>query len=456
MRKKSNAGSMLFMLLLIGIIGGGIFIYNSPMFEQDRPVATLQDNNGFWNMKAPLEIKIDDASGLLRYKVTLKSGERSFELASEQFMTPEMDTMLTVDVPKRVFKLKTKEVQIIVEATDASKWNFTAGNSSRDTFDLIIDKKRPLLSNITNSYGIRKGGSALVIFRTSDENMKDFYIETKNGRRFDSQPFHKEGYYVALIGWPVMDDDFRASIVAEDDAGNVSRATIPFYIKSSNYRKRQLRLSEKYLEGKIAQLADDYAETQGVDDRIEQFKIINEEVRGENEKLIHEITSKVPQEMISDFSVKPMYPLKNASILGGFGDHRSYYYKGKKVSEAWHLGLDMASVKQAKITPKNSGDVVYSDYTGIYGNMPIVSHGMGLYTLYAHCSNVNVQESDSFEANSVIANTGTTGSVLGDHLHFGVLVQGVDVRPQEWMDKQWIRLNITEVMRNAKKIIARQ
>ena len=44
---------------------------------------------------------------------------------------------------------------------------------------------------------------------------------------------------------------------------------------------------------------------------------------------------------------------------------------------------------------------------------------------------------------------------MGDHLHFGVLVQGVEVRPEEWMDKEWINLNITEVMKNAKKLIGR-
>lgn len=447
---------MSFMLLLIAVIGGVVFIYNSPMFEQDAPVATIEEDNGYWNMREPLHIKIDDASGLLRYKIMLKSPERDIELASEQFMSPDMNTMVTVDVPKSAFRLKVDSVQVVIEATDASKWNFLAGNSSHQTFEMVIDKKRPLLSNITNSYGIRQGGSALVVFRAHDENMKEFYIESRSGRRFASQPFYKEGYYVSLIGWPVMEDDFKVSIVAEDKAGNVSRAAIPFYIKPQSYRTRDLRLSDKYLEGKIAQLAYDYPETQGVDDRIEQFKIINEEVRGANERLIHSITSKVGTEMISDFSIDAMYPLKNASVLGGFGDHRYYYYQGQKVSEAYHLGLDMASVKQAKIIPQNGGEVVYADYNGIYGNMPIISHGLGLYTLYAHCSNVNVHEGEQIAAHTVIANTGTTGSVLGDHLHFGVLVQGVDVRPQEWMDAQWIRLNITEVMKNARQIISRQ
>jgi len=42
---------------------------------------------------------------------------------------------------------------------------------------------------------------------------------------------------------------------------------------------------------------------------------------------------------------------------------------------------------------------------------------------------------------------------LGDHLHFGILVQGVEVRPEEWMDKGWMRDNIYEVIKSAKKMI---
>ncbi len=42
---------------------------------------------------------------------------------------------------------------------------------------------------------------------------------------------------------------------------------------------------------------------------------------------------------------------------------------------------------------------------------------------------------------------------LGDHLHFGVLVQGIEVRPEEWMDKKWIRNNIDNVFKEASSII---
>jgi hypothetical protein len=45
---------------------------------------------------------------------------------------------------------------------------------------------------------------------------------------------------------------------------------------------------------------------------------------------------------------------------------------------------------------------------------------------------------------------------MGDHLHFGILVQGIEVRPEEWMDTKWISDNITSVIDNAKQFMSQQ
>lgn len=113
----------------------------------------------------------------------------------------------------------------------------------------------------------------------------------------------------------------------------------------------------------------------------------------------------------------------------------------------------MASVKMAKIVASNDGKVVFSGYNGIYGNMPIIDHGLGLYTLYGHCSVIEVKEGDEVKRGEVIAKTGATGLALGDHLHFGILVQGVEVRPVEWLDSKWIRDNIDKIFKDADRII---
>jgi murein DD-endopeptidase MepM/ murein hydrolase activator NlpD len=83
----------------------------------------------------------------------------------------------------------------------------------------------------------------------------------------------------------------------------------------------------------------------------------------------------------------------------------------------------------------------------------MIDHGLGLYTLYGHCSQLLVKEGDSVHAGEVIARTGMSGLALGDHLHFGILVQGIEVRPVEWFDKGWIQTNIDDVFKVANKII---
>jgi len=448
---KSSFGGLFLMAL---IVGGALYIYNASMFERDVPIIELE-NNGYWNLKKPLKITIDDTSGVKSYRVVLKSKSDETTLHYEQFINPQNSVNIEVEPPRSAYAMKDKEIKILVEATDTSKWNFLNGNSAVCEFKLKIDKKRPQLSIVAHSYKIKKGGSALVVFKAVDENLKDIKIQTNFDKTFKPQPFYKDGYYISLLAWPITEQRFKANIIATDEAGNISKSYIPLYLKQKKYRVSNIKLSDKFLKGKIAELAEEFVETQGITSSIEQFIIINEDVRAKNEDFIHDISSKVSDEMISSFKINKMYPLKNALVVASFGDHRKYSYKGKYISESYHLGLDLASNAMAKIKPQNGGDVVFADYNGLYGNMPIIHHGLGLYTLYGHCSSLNVSSGDSTNAKEYIANTGKSGYAMGDHLHFGVLVQGVEVRPAEWMDKTWMKLNITDVIENAKEIIDR-
>jgi len=448
--KSPLGGMILFGLVIVGIL----FVYISDTFEREQPTISV-DSNGYWNLKDSLNINIEDLSGIKSYSVSLKTSKETMLLEKEQFIVPENSVNLEIKPPRSAFAMKDASMSIIVEAVDASKWNFLNGNDVAKEFKLNIDKKRPRVSIVGNSYKISKGGSALVIFQANDDNLKDMYIESSYEKKFKVQPFYKEGYYIALVAWPVTEPSFKASVIATDHAGNIAKAYIPLYLKAKNYKVSNIKLSDRFLKGKIADLAYEYVETQGIEDSIEQFKIINEDVRAKNEELIHEITSKISDEMISDFKMNKMYPLKNGKVVAHFGDHRKYSYKGEHVSESYHLGLDLASNAMAAIKPQNGGEVVYADYNGIYGHMPVIDHGLGLYTLYGHCSSLKVNSGETIQAKEIVANTGLSGYAMGDHLHFGVLVQGIEVRPQEWMDKDWIKLNVTDVIKNAKKIIDR-
>jgi len=452
-RKKRNS-ALIFWLILAILIGGIVYLYNSKMFERVVPTISL-DDNAYWNLRKPLHLELSDSSGIKAYQVYIKTSSGQTVLYDEHLIKFQDKIEVKIKPPRSAYAMNDNNIKIIVKVIDKSKWNFFDGNEAIREFDLIVDKKRPKVNVISNSYKISKGGSALVVFKAKDENLKDMYIETNYGKKFKVEPFYKDGYYISLLAWPVTEKTFRANIIVNDEAGNSTKSYIPLYLKNKPYRVSHIKIKDRFLKGKIADLAYEFVETQGVDDPLKQFKIINEDVRAKNEKLIHTITSKVSDKMISDFKINKMYPLKNAQVVAHFGDHRMYSYNGKPISEAYHVGLDLASNSLAEIKPQNSGVVVYADYNGLYGNMPIIDHGLGLYTLYGHCSSIVVNVGDTIRPREVIARTGKSGYAMGDHLHFGVLVQGIEVRPQEWMDKTWIKLNITNVIKDAKKLINR-
>jgi murein DD-endopeptidase MepM/ murein hydrolase activator NlpD len=442
--------SVVWVLSALGFLGF------SPLFERDEPKVTVSQE-GYWNFNDPIEVTVDDASGLKSFKATITTPHDEWVVVDENTPSTETKKVFEVLPPKGVHRVEATSVVLKIEATDKSLWGFFMGNTYKQEMTLVIDQRRPVLSIIANSYKIQKGGSAIVIFKADDPHLQSLKIETNFGKTFIAQPFMKQGYYASLVAWPVQEASFSATVIARDRAGNETRNAVPLRLKDHRYRVSNIELSDAFLDGKIAQLANEYEQTAGVDDRLEQFRIINEKVRADNEKIIHDITSKVSKNMILEFSPEPFYPLVNGQKVADFGDHRIYSYKGQEnISQAYHMGLDLASVAMGPITSSNGGNVVFSQPNGIYGNLPIIDHGFGLYTLYGHCSEVHVQKGDIAALGQQIAKTGLSGYAMGDHLHFGILVQGIEVRPEEWMDTKWIYDNITSVIESAKVIISQQ
>ena len=63
------------------------------------------------------------------------------------------------------------------------------------------------------------------------------------------------------------------------------------------------------------------------------------------------------------------------------------------------------------------------------GNTVIVDHGLGIYSLYAHLSRIDVETGAMIERNEVLGLSGATGRVTGPHLHWGIKVQNARVDP---------------------------
>lgn len=452
-RGQKLAGLVLGLFALI-FIGGGVYVFMSDSFERVPPSVNVASEIE-WNLKEPLKIAVGDNVGLKHVRASISDGEQSVVLDTKDFKVPEQSVDLNISFPKTGFGANKKVFELSIEAVDASKWHFFSGNKVVAKSVIKVDTKRPEVSILGNSYKIMKGGVAAVVFRAYDEAMKSLYIETNFGKKFYPTPFHKDGYYISLVAWPTVVDGFSASIVALDRAGNLTKTNIPYYLVDRKYKTSTIALEDRFLDGKISDLIAEMAPERSSLSKLEKFKYVNEDMRKSNEEKILKVTSEVPIDRISNFTMKPFYPLRNGKVVASFGDHRFYEYQKQPTSESYHLGLDLASNAHAPMQTSNDGVVVFARENGIYGNNIIISHGLGVYSLYGHCTSYMVKEGDVVKAGDSIATTGMTGLALGDHLHFGMYVQGVDVRPEEWMDAVWLKESIFSVIDGAKKIIDR-
>jgi murein DD-endopeptidase MepM/ murein hydrolase activator NlpD len=135
----------------------------------------------------------------------------------------------------------------------------------------------------------------------------------------------------------------------------------------------------------------------------------------------------------------PFLQLGNSKVEAKFADVRSYIYKGKKVDQQVHLGFDLSVTQHTPVVASNDGKVVYAGNLGIYGNCIVVDHGYSLQSIYAHLSQIDVKPGDMVKKGQSMGKSGSTGLAGGDHLHYGMQVDGVQINPVEWWDSHWIK-----------------
>jgi murein DD-endopeptidase MepM/ murein hydrolase activator NlpD len=74
---------------------------------------------------------------------------------------------------------------------------------------------------------------------------------------------------------------------------------------------------------------------------------------------------------------------------------------------------------------------------------------MGVQSLYAHLSSIDVQAGQMVEKEQTLGRSGMTGLAGGDHLHFTMLLNGRMITPVEWWDSHWIEDRILRKLRAA-------
>jgi len=107
----------------------------------------------------------------------------------------------------------------------------------------------------------------------------------------------------------------------------------------------------------------------------------------------------------------------------------------ESIRDHTHMGIDIGANYGTPIKAVADGTITCAEEWGGYGNLVVIDHGNGVESYYGHCSKLYVTEGQKVKAGDVIAAVGSTGNSTGNHLHFELRNNGVQVNPEKYVYK---------------------
>ena len=222
------------------------------------------------------------------------------------------------------------------------------------------------------------------------------------------------GNYRALTGFDVGAPPvkYRLIITVRSKNGDQSEIIYPFFLKPVNYGRGEVRLTKDML----ALFADS-------------------EQKKKERKIFAQVLSKPGSRALWEDAF--LYPVKEPETVSAFGKRRVYNIENSNSFTRFHRGLDLKGEKGDPVFSTNRGDVVFSDMRITTGNTVVIDHGLGVFSMYFHLDSTSVSIGDRVEKGEKIGEVGSTGIAEGDHLHWGIYVNGIYVDPSDWTKREF-------------------
>jgi hypothetical protein len=457
MQRKNHRRLIVTVLSILVIISLTVWLL-FVVFEGEKPVVTAEPLSEFISGKQTIKVHASDSNrGLRNIKVLVKQGGREIVLKEEEYPFQgffningihEIDTEFTID--PSVVNLAQGRIDLEIRVRDYSRRSGGDGNLSMLEHEMTMDTIPPSVRALSRQNNVEVGGTGFVVYKASVDTVESgVYV---NDLLFEGYPFDDtsesfKGIYVCYFAVPaVAKAQIRIFLWAKDRADNESRRSFSCHVRRRNFKADNINISDRFMD-KVLPYFSYLPLVQG-GSNIDKFLKINRELRKENNQAFYKLREKTgPERLWTGVWLR----LKNAARMAGFGERRSYFYKGKLIDKQVHLGVDLASLANSKVRAANRGKVIFAGRRGIYGNTVVLDHGQGLASVYSHLDNIEVQMDQEVSKDTVLGVTGQTGLAGGDHLHFSVMVGGIFVNPIEWWDPHWIEDNISKKIGLLKK-----
>jgi murein DD-endopeptidase MepM/ murein hydrolase activator NlpD len=440
---------------------GGVFVVAGRM---SGPTIEIRQPAKFVGASSPLEVTVSAPGANLKdLQIVLEQDGKQhplFTLADQRGATMKQegaDRLLVTGTVGRqqVPALKSGAARIVASASRAVVYGIRTVESTASR-DVQVRLERPRISIVSTHHCVNHGGSEMAVYRVTPSDVTSGVLVgdveypgyPATGANVDGIRISDPDLRIAFFAL-LHDQDLNTPIrlFARDEAGNSARADFDYRAFSKPFKRSRIELDDRFLDRVVPAILEGTTEVKPEGDPLAKFLVINGDLRRKNAEKIASFAAQTSPEILWGGTV--FHPFRNNAVESAFADHRTYIYKGKDVDQQVHLGFDLASFTGTPIVAANRGKVVFADELGIYGNCVILDHGMGVQSLYAHLSSMDVKAGQTVEKEATLGRSGMTGLAGGDHLHFTMLVNGRMVNPVEWWDAHWVEDRILRKLRAA-------
>ncbi len=289
------------------------------------------------------------------------------------------------------------EHRLEVEAEDRSRQQ----NRSRAVADFVSDNTPPKVDWELHPTSLAQGRAGLLVVEADEP--------ATLSAELDGQPLQLDGDDRRRWAVVAVDPDARTSLLllrlaAADLAGN--RAVVEGQLSIS---PTQFERDDVPLPAGLAALAE------GLEREAEE-----EYLRG-----VYDVWT-TPRLWQGAFT-RPV----TGPVVTDFGSVRTY---NSTTAPRRHLGVDIAAPYGSPVVAPNRGRVVVIGDLPVRGHVVVLDHGDGIFTTYAHLSEVLVQPGETVDPGQVLGRVGSTGLSTGPHLHWELWVRGVPVDALSWVE----------------------
>ena len=428
-----NTISYGFVTLLLAALGFGVYLF---LDDLDGPEIVMTPDTGRISPTQDIALTLTDAkSGVRSVSVTIHRNNQSLVILDKVFS--EAAPSQTASFNLKNAGLRDGAFELEITARDDSLMSFGKGNGTTRKWNMQLDTQPPKVRIRSTVPALRRGSVTAIAYSVSEDASM---TGVRLGDRFFPAFLQPNGLYYCFIAFPLdtPKGKFSPEPITRDLAGNESRNRVLINAGERNFRKDTLNISDRFLDGKedvFKELIPDAASN------LERYIRINNEVRLSNEQTPagseQEHGSHHPVERLLQAPAR----LRLQSQLRGSADLHAQRDQDRR-TDPHGAGSRLRSP-----CPGSGGgqqQVVFAEPLGIFGNLVIIDHGLGLQSLYSHMSEIQTSVGASVKKGDVIGLTGTTGLAGAITCTSASCSTAFQVQPLDWFDPKWIKNTITD------------